>query len=111
MESKSYIEEFKESFPDAKELTKNQWKNLLRLMSNAFIELRHLTFHEMNQQAYDLADAFHNLPGWLTLEVFSFGHFRMYLDSYHQKHPKGVWNYLELLNKIERNENLDGYND
>lgn len=57
-----------------------------------------------SQQCADLADAFHNLPGWLTLEVFSFDHFRMYLNAYHRSHPNFIYNYSDMLNKIEKDE-------
>ena len=111
MQSKNYIEIFKESFPDAKELTEIHRKNLLRLLHHAFVEIRNLSAMNKNEQSSDLSDAFHNLPLWLTLEVFSFEHFRMYLKSYSRKHPEWLYNYLDLLNKIEKNENLDGFNE
>lgn len=112
MESKNYIEVFKKSFPDAKELTDNQRRNLLRMLHLVLVDIRGLTFAERSEQAYDLADAFHNLPTWLELEVFSFEHFRMYLKSYCHKYPSGAFgNYLEMLDKIVRGENLSGFDD
>ena len=103
---KSYTETFKESFPDAKELSEVQRKSLLNLMYFAFTDLRSLSHFGNNGQVFDLADAFHNLPLWLNLEIFSFEHFRMYLMAYHEKHESHLHNYLELLNKIENGEEI-----
>ncbi len=111
MQSKNYIETFKKSFSDTKELSEIQRENLLRLLHFALVEMRSLSAMKQNQQSFDLADAFHNLPLWLNLEVFSFEHFRMYLNSYNQRHPEGIYDYLKLLDKINRNENLDGFNE
>lgn len=110
MESKNYIEVFKESFPDAKELTNKQRKNLLEMLGRALVEVRSLGWEGKSEQAADLADAFHNLPYWLDLEVFSFNHFRSYLQSYCQKHScYGYFNYLHLLDLIAKNEDLNKY--
>lgn len=111
MQSKSYIEVFKESFPDAKELTANQRKNLLRMLTNVLVELRNIDSQKNPRQVFDLADAFHNLPTWLNLDVFSFEHFRMYLESYKHFHPKSGQRYLDDLEKIIKDENLSGFND
>lgn len=111
MQSKSYIEEFKESFPDAGKLTDIQRRNLLRMLNNALIEIRSLGFQGKSEQAGHLSDAFHNLPLWLDMKVFSFSHFKMFLESYQRKYPEGFYNYLELLDKTIRDENLVSFND
>ena len=111
MQSKSSIEVFKESFSDAKELTDKQRRNFLRLLHLALTEMTNLSAMNQNEQSSNLSDAFHNLPLWLTLEAFSFEHFRMYLKTYTRKHPEGIYNYLTLLDKINKNENLDGFNE
>ncbi len=85
----------------------------MRMLFNALIEIRSHGFLGKPEQAGDLSDAFHKLPLWLNLEVFSFEHFRMFLKSYHRKYPESFYNYnyIEMLDKIIRSENLEGFND
>ena len=74
------------------------------MLHEALVELRSHGFLQKAEQAGDLADAFHNLPIWLNMEIFSFDHFRTYLTSYYRKHPKFIYNYSDMLSKIEKDE-------
>ncbi len=98
---------------DSKKPTDKQRKNLLRMIHEAFIEIRILGFQGKSQQASDLADAFHNLPVYLEADNFSFDILRRnFIEPYHRKYPeRSCFDYLKMLEKIINDENLDNYND
>lgn len=52
--------------PETTPLTDAQRRKLCEMMYAAFVEMRMLGWEGKSEQAADLADAFHNLPKWLT---------------------------------------------
>lgn len=98
-------------FPDFKPLLEEQRRGLNIMLGRALIDLRGLGYLGKAEQAHYLADTFHSLPFWLNGEDFSFSHFRNdYLEPYFRKYASqkdGYFNYLEILDKIEKGEIID----
>lgn len=87
---------------DSRMPTEQERQQLCQMLFHALLEIRGLGAFGKAQQAADLADAFHNLPVYLWSEDFSFGFFRRFLESYHQKYPERteMFDYLAMLDKI-----------
>lgn len=91
-------------FDDAKLPTEAEQRHLARLMSLAFCELRLLSHKHQNEQAHDLADAFHNVPLHMYRDDFSFQFFRSLLNDYQIKYKdRMAINYLAELDKLATN--------
>lgn len=75
---------------DPKKISDAQRKDLCGMMGQAFIEIRFLCRGGKCEQAADLADAFHNLPGGIWSDDFSLEFFYdVYLGEYQRKYPDG----------------------
>ncbi|MDE0854581.1 MAG: hypothetical protein OSA97_09180, partial [Nevskia sp.] len=73
------------------------------MLHHAFVEIRWLTANGQSEQASDLADAFHNLPGEMWRTFFSFSYFRAaFLEPYYRKWPQVMAvDYRMLLSEAE----------
>jgi len=89
-------------YPDARMPTEEERRKLCEMLDRALIDIRGLGNNGKAEQAADLADAFHNVPGNLWSEHFSFGAFRMFLEDYQRRYPvKGEYfDYLGMLDEV-----------
>ena len=86
---------------DAALPTENQKKKLCRMLHTALVEIRGLTFAGKARQAYDLADAFHNLPTGMWHNDFSLNFFEHSLERYQQNYPDAR-DYLKMLDEVRK---------
>ena len=87
--------------PDSRMPTDQERQELCQMLSFTLMEIRLLAWEGKAEQAADLADAFHNLPGNLWNDEFSFGFFRKYLEAYQEKYNgKTKCDYVKKLDKI-----------
>ena len=96
---------------EQRELSDNQRELFLRMIYEAFLEIRNLTAVGLSQQAFALADAFHNLPLYLWSSDFRWETTRLFIGGYQKKYPRivndnvvtGSYNdYLSMLDTIEK---------
>ena len=88
---------------DAKLPTDAQRRKLCEMLRDAMIELRMLTGNGRSEQAFDLADAFHNLPEGMWQESFSLQFFRdCFVAAYHNKYPatEQTYNYMSMVDEV-----------
>lgn len=92
-------------------LTDNQRELFCRMIYEAFLEIRNLAGVGLSQQAFALADAFHNLPLYLFSSDFSWETTRLFIGGYQKKYPRTINNnvvtgsyndYLSMLDAIEK---------
>jgi hypothetical protein len=93
---------FEPKFDDARMPTESEQKSLARLMYLAFCDVRSLARGGRNEQARDLADAFHNLPLLMHTRHFSLSAMRRSLKFYREKYPDGLsTDYLAEWEKLQ----------
>ncbi len=89
--------------PDAKMPNEAQRKKLCEMLHLALVDLRMLAGSGKNEQAHDLADAFHNLPHEMWQDYFRISFFReAFLAPYSSKW--GDMNsrlYLSMLEDVK----------
>lgn len=94
-------------------LTSDQTALLGRMLYLALVEIRMLSATKSTEQAFALADAFHNLPLYMFSPNFSREKTRMFLEGYQSKYPRVVkdgvvsgsyFDYLSMLDEIERQD-------
>ena len=89
--------------PDSKLPSDEQRQLLADMLHCAFVEIRALGWAGHAKQAAALADAFHNLPHEMWREYFSVRYFReAFLAPYLRDWPRGPFDYLALLHKVEQ---------
>ncbi len=91
-------------FEDSRPLTEAERRELSRMLYMALLEIRLSGWDGDADKAADIADAFHNIPPLLFGKTFSFDYFRKCLESYRRKHPEPGFDYLEMLDKLLREE-------
>ena len=91
---------------DFKPVTERQRELLTQMLHHALVEIRYLCWGNKTEQAGDLADAFHNLPSGMYAAEFSFAWFRGELESYQGKYGMNSHDYLDMLNRVSREEDL-----
>lgn len=95
---------------DSRMPTEAERQELCKMLRDALIEIRVLGFQGKSQQAADLADAFHNLPGYLWSDRFSFSFFREFLESYHDRYGyECMLNYVATLDDIIEGKSISLY--
>lgn len=70
------------------------------VLHRALVEIRIVAFQGKSEQAYDLADAVHNIPIYLDSPDFDWAMAVYCLRQYHAKYPRlegDVFDYLALL--------------
>ena len=74
---------------------------LCQIVHRALVEIRTLTFQGNSQQAYDLADAVHNIPVYLDSPQYDRGlvlhSLRLYQSKYPRPSGERYFDYLALL--------------
>jgi hypothetical protein len=91
--------------PDSRMPTEEERKVLCKMLQNALLEIRMLGWSDKAEQAADLADAFHNLPVYLSSDSFSFEFFRNFLQAYQIKYQKDAFfNYVNMLDELLKNK-------
>ena len=84
--------------------TEQERKHLARLMYLAFLDVRILARAGRNEQAKDLAEAFHNIPQMMHTADFSFRVFHDFLKRYQNKYAGQLqFDYLEEWDKMNGN--------
>jgi hypothetical protein len=87
--------------PDARMPTDQERRELCKMLSFTLMEIRLLGWEGKAEQAADLADAFHYLPGKLWSDEFSFGFFRKFLEDYQQQYVgRTRFDYVKWLDRI-----------
>lgn len=75
--------------------------SLCVILHRSLVEIRMLTFHGNSEQAYDLADAVHNIPVYLDSPDYDRGTVTRSLRQYQSKYPRPngdlYLDYLALL--------------
>ena len=84
--------------------THDQRVMLGNLLHDALIEIRHLGWNGMGQQAADLADAVENIPTELFgVGVFQWFQLRLLLQGYQKKYEQeNGTDYVSRLDRIRR---------
>lgn len=76
-------------------------RRLLFLLHRAWVEARLLAIGQKTQQVQDLADAFEQLPGWLSAwQPEYLDHLRENLTLYRSKYPES-FEYIDFIDKHE----------
>lgn len=89
--------------PDSRQPTEEQAKKLCDMLHKALVDIRNLSWGGHSEQAGDLADTFHNLSHEIWCDYFSFSYFRKaFLLPYRAKWPRGPYDYLAMLDEIEK---------
>lgn len=90
--------------------SEKQIRLLGRMLFYALIDIRGLARDGKSEQAFDLADAFHNLPVYMFSQSFDWSIFRQFLEEYQERYPPpdelSPYNYLAALDRIERGEEV-----
>ena len=91
-------------FEDSRPLTETERLGLCHMLSMAMLEIRLFGYEGKAEQAAYLADAFHNVPIHLFGETFSFRYFRLCMYDSRQRRTEPGFDYLEMLDKLLREE-------
>jgi hypothetical protein len=88
-------------------LSSSQSRQIAVLLGYAFTEMR-LRHSQNNHVAVsDLIDACHNLPAFqVGSDHFDWHYFRRWFTRFHELHGMALFNYLKMLDTIEKGADL-----
>jgi hypothetical protein len=81
-------------------LTNEQRQQLCEMIAQAFLDMRGLALQGKTQQAFDLADAFHNLPVMMWSSGFKVMYSRSHFSTYQQYHAETNTDYVAMHDAI-----------